>query len=68
MTRFYASEIVTALEYLHDLNIVCLSLFEFDVHLQVYRDLKPENLLLSKDGHVKITDFGFSKELADRFE
>jgi len=51
--NFYACEIVLALEYLHSHNIV-------------YRDLKPENLLLDKDGHLKITDFGFAKKLADR--
>nr|XP_053641429.1 cAMP-dependent protein kinase catalytic subunit 3-like [Cherax quadricarinatus] len=50
---FYASEIVSALEYLHSLSVV-------------YRDLKPENLLLDKDGHLKITDFGFAKKLTDR--
>lgn len=42
-----------ALEYLHQQNVV-------------YRDLKPENLLLDRDGHLKITDFGFAKKLADR--
>lgn len=51
--NFYAAEIVSALEYLHARNIV-------------YRDLKPENLLLAKDGHLKITDFGFAKKLTDR--
>lgn len=51
--NFYACEIVLALEYLHSLNIV-------------YRDLKPENLLLDRDGHLKITDFGFAKKLKDR--
>lgn len=51
--NFYAAEIVTALEYLHSKNIV-------------YRDLKPENLLLDRDGHLKITDFGFAKKLTDR--
>lgn len=51
--NFYASEIVLALEYLHSLSIV-------------YRDLKPENLLLDRDGHLKITDFGFAKKLKDR--
>ncbi|XP_022688430.1 cAMP-dependent protein kinase catalytic subunit PRKX-like isoform X1 [Varroa jacobsoni] len=50
---FYASEIVLALEYLHSKNIV-------------YRDLKPENLLLDKSGHLKVTDFGFAKQLSDR--
>lgn len=51
--NFYAAEIVSALEYLHSKSIV-------------YRDLKPENLLLDKDGHLKITDFGFAKKLTDR--
>ncbi|XP_067948272.1 cAMP-dependent protein kinase catalytic subunit PRKX-like [Watersipora subatra] len=50
---FYAAEIVSAIDYLHKLSIV-------------YRDLKPENLLLDKQGHVKITDFGFAKRLEDR--
>lgn len=47
--RFYASEILLAIEYLHRLNII-------------YRDLKPENILLDAEGHVKLTDFGLSKE------
>ncbi|XP_050045099.1 cAMP-dependent protein kinase catalytic subunit 3 isoform X2 [Dermacentor andersoni] len=50
---FYAAEIVLALEYLHRMHIV-------------YRDLKPENLLLDREGHLKITDFGFAKKLHDR--
>lgn len=33
---------------------------------KINRDLKPENLLLDGDGHLKITDFGFSKKLKDR--
>ncbi|XP_031620795.1 cAMP-dependent protein kinase catalytic subunit 3 [Contarinia nasturtii] len=51
--NFYASQIILALEYLHENSIV-------------YRDLKPENLLLDREGHLKITDFGFAKKLKDR--
>lgn len=47
--RFYAAEIVLGLEYLHNQGII-------------YRDLKPENLLLTNDGHICMTDFGISKE------
>ncbi|OQV20733.1 Protein kinase DC2 [Hypsibius exemplaris] len=50
---FYAAEIILALEYLHERFIV-------------YRDLKPENLLLDSQGHIKVTDFGFAKEISDR--
>ena len=52
-TLFYSAEIVSALEYLHTLSIA-------------YRDLKPENILLDKEGHIVITDFGFSKEVTTR--
>ena len=50
---FFASEIVLAFEYLHGMDIA-------------YRDLKPENLLIDKEGHVKITDFGFAKVVQDK--
>ncbi|XP_069053593.1 cAMP-dependent protein kinase catalytic subunit PRKX isoform X2 [Lepisosteus oculatus] len=50
---FYSAEIICAIEYLHSKEIV-------------YRDLKPENILLDREGHMKLTDFGFAKKLVDR--
>lgn len=52
-SKFYAGEIVLAFAYLHGKNII-------------YRDLKPENLLIDADGHIKVTDFGFAKVVEDR--
>lgn len=51
--RFYAAEIALALEHLHDQNIV-------------FRDLKPQNIIIDKDGHIKLADFGLSKKDFDQ--
>jgi serine/threonine protein kinase len=48
MARFYLAEIVLALEYLHH-------------HSILYRDLKPENVMIDSRGHVRLADFGVSR-------
>ncbi|CAJ2651546.1 protein kinase G11A-like [Trifolium pratense] len=45
--RFYAAEVLLAIEYLHMLGVV-------------YRDLKPENVLVREDGHIMLSDFDLS--------
>ncbi|CAK58738.1 unnamed protein product (macronuclear) [Paramecium tetraurelia] len=46
--RFYFTEICLAIYYLHSISVV-------------YRDIKPENILIDMDGHIRIADFGLSK-------
>jgi hypothetical protein len=48
--RFYAANVFLAFEYLHINNVL-------------YRDLKPENVLLDSNGYLKLTDFGFAKRV-----
>ncbi|KAF9577492.1 serine/threonine protein kinase, AGC, partial [Lunasporangiospora selenospora] len=47
--KFYAAEVIAALEYLHLMGFI-------------YRDLKPENILLHQTGHIMLTDFDLSKQ------
>jgi serine/threonine protein kinase len=47
--KFYLCEIILALEALHELDII-------------YRDMKPDNVVLDEEGHALLTDFGLSKE------
>ncbi|XP_048468974.1 ribosomal protein S6 kinase 2 alpha-like isoform X1 [Rhincodon typus] len=50
--KIYLAELALALDHLHGFGII-------------YRDLKPENILLDEEGHIKLTDFGLSKEAVD---
>jgi len=52
-SKFYAAQITLVFEYLHGMQIL-------------YRDLKPENLLLTSEGNCKVTDFGFAKRVEYR--
>jgi len=48
VVRFYAAEIILAIDSVHKLGMV-------------HRDLKPENILLDSKGHVKLADFGLAQ-------
>ena len=49
-TKFYIAEIVVALEEVHANHFI-------------HRDIKPDNILINRDGHIKISDFGLSKHV-----
>merc|ERR1719431_2113822 len=51
--RFYSSCVVEAFDYMHQRDII-------------YRDLKPENLVLTNTGYLKVTDFGFAKVVSNK--
>jgi len=47
-SKFYIAEIILAVEAVHKMNCI-------------HRDLKPDNILINKNGHIKLSDFGLSK-------
>jgi serine/threonine protein kinase len=47
---FYCAEIICALESMHSRSLI-------------YRDMKPDNVMIDYQGHIKLIDFGFSKKL-----
>ena len=51
--QFYSGQIIFVLDYLHSKKII-------------YRNLKPENILINKNGYIKLIDFGLSKIIEDR--
>lgn len=53
LAKFFAAIIITGLDHLHNRHIV-------------YRDAKPENIMLCANGYIKIIDFGNAKEIEDR--
>jgi serine/threonine kinase 38 len=52
--KFYISELVLAIDSIHKMNYI-------------HRDLKPDNILIARDGHLKISDFGLCKETVNIF-
>lgn len=53
LVKFYAGQVVLGVEYLHHCSVI-------------HRDIKPENIFISRDGYLKLGDFGFSKVIKSR--
>lgn len=63
MAKFYLAELTIALEHLHENGVIYRQVrLSLITNHRVFRDLKPENVMLDASGHVKLTDFGLSKE------
>ena len=48
ITKFLIAEVILAMRYMHEKGVI-------------FRDLKPQNILLDSDGHIRLADFGLSK-------
>lgn len=53
--KFYIAELVLAVEAIHNMNYI-------------HRDLKPDNILIDSNGHLKLSDFGLCKHLGQHYD
>ena len=53
-SKFYLASIITAFDYLHKKNYI-------------YRDLRPQNILINKDGYIKLAEFSFAKKMDNEY-
>ena len=62
--KFYTAEIILVIQYLHSNIYIYIYNISIGKNI-VYRDLKPDNVLVARDGHIRLIDFGFAKMLPE---